>query len=254
MNIVLMYIYPLDAREQFLDNAQNWIQSYRQFPPGHDHRVVVCLPNGTPTPEDKAIFADIVVSDFITYDKGGWDIGAYQEVADTVDSDMMVFCNSRVRFWKSGWLTRFVEAYNQFGPRGLYGASGSYERCFAYYAHWPNPHIRTSCFATDPKLFRRFPYRVTSRDEGFKFEAGEWNFMKWYEDHAWPVRVVTWDGIYDKWHWRNPPNIFRRGNQTNCLVFDRHHDLYFSATAQSRSMLEQVAGKPNLFAKALARA
>jgi len=248
-----MYIYPLDAREAFLDNAKRWVSSYRQYPPGENHRVVVCLPNGTPTDSDKAIFADIVVSQFIEYTEGGWDIGAYQCVASQVDADLMVFTNSRVRFWKAGWMSRFVEAYKHFGPSGLYGASGSYERCFAYAAHWPNPHIRTSCFATNPKVFRRFPYTVTSRDEGFKFEAGEWNFMQWYEDHGYPVRVVTWDGFYDKKNWRNPPNIFRRGNQTNCLVYDRHHDLYFSAPPQEKQKLEAIAGHVNAMGLATSR-
>ena len=245
LDIVLMYIYPLDARSNFIENAKRWSQSYLQHPPGEPHRVVICMPNGTPTDEDKSLFSDINC-EFIGYDGGGWDIGAYQHVASKVDADLMVFTNSRVRFWKRGWLTRFVECYTRFGPKGLYGASGSYERCFAYAANWPNPHIRTSCFATDPKIFRRFPYTVTNRDEGFKFEAGAWNFMQWYEDHGWLVRVVTWDGIYDKTNWRKPANIFRRGNQSNCLVFDRHHDLYFSTPQDRRWMLEQVAGHPNV--------
>lgn len=248
LDIALIYIYPLDAREGFLANAKAWKQSYLKYDPGVAHRVILCMPNGTPTKEDHALFEGIDYQ-VARYDEGGWDIGAYQSVAKNFDCDLMIFCNSRVRFWKGGWMIRFVEAWNQFGPKGLYGASGSYERCFAYASHWPNPHIRTSCFATNPHIFRRFPYTVRSRDEGFKFEAGEWNFMKWYEDHGWPVRVVTWDGMYDKWNWRNPPNIFRRGNQTNCLVWDRHHDLYFSTPPDKRWMLEHVAGKPNVLAK-----
>ncbi len=242
MNIVLMYIYPLDARETFLPHARSWVSSYRKFPPGEQHKVVVCLPNGIATDQDKAIFSDIVVSEWVSYEKPGWDIGAYQAVADCVDGDLMVFFNSRCRFWKAGWLPKFVAAYAQFGPKGLYGNSGSYERCPVYTALWPNPHIRTSCFATNPRIFKRYPYRIHSRDEGFKFESGEWNLSHWYEDHGWPVKVVAWDGIYDKTNWRKPQNMFRSGNQTNCLIWDRHTDIFSQSDENAKRHLNLIAG------------
>ncbi len=242
MKLALMYIYPLDARDEFRPNANLWASSYLKFKPVEEHEVIICLPNGIATDADRSIFTGVNCS-FVDYGGGGWDIGAFQHVAAQCDADLMVFTNSRVHFWKHGWMTRFVEVYNAMGPKGLYGASGSYESCcLEQVRRWPNPHIRTACFATDPKVLRRFPYLVNSRDDGFRFESGEWKFMEWYEDHGYPVMVVTWDGWYDKHNWRKPPNIFRKGDQTNCLVWDRHHDMYFRAPDQERHFLAANAG------------
>lgn len=232
MNVIVMTLYPLDARQVFNVHAKNWVNSYIKFKPIELHRVIVCMSNGKASTEDMALF-NPVTAEFTHYQENGWDIGAYQHVANSYDADLMVFTNSRVRFWKHGWLTRFIEAYTTFGPKGLYGASASNET---------NPHIRTACFATDPKVLRRFPYTVASREDGFRFESGAWNIMEWYRDHGYPVKMVTWDGFYDQRDWRRPANIFRRGDQSNCLVWDKHHDIYFQANPQEKIALANRTG------------
>ena len=249
IDIALMYIYPLDARQEFLANCKRWTESYLRIDPGERHRVIIVLPNGTPTDDDKALFKGIEC-EFTEYQEPGWDIGAYQHVAQSFDADLLICTNSRVRFWKGGWMTRFRQAYEMFGPKGLYGASASYE-AGAYEAAcpYPNPHIRTACFATNPKILRRFPYKVDSRAKGFMFESGQWNFMHWYRDHGWPVKLVTWDGFYDAKDWRKPQNVFRSGNQSNCLVKDRHHDLYDNADPKTKLHLEKMAGPVMRLAK-----
>lgn len=235
-----MYLYPLDARQEFVGNAKKWTESYLKIDPGQEHRVIICFARGTPNEQDKALFKGIEHESTI-YDEDGWDIGAYQHVAANFDADLMIFCNSRTRFWKGGWMTRFVQAYEAFGPKGLYGASGSYERA---------PHIRTACFSTNPHILRRFPYKVDSREKGFWFESGQWNFMEWYRDHGWPVKMVAWDGFYDQSDWRKPANVFRRGNQSNCLVMDRHHDIYAHSDDRMKRHLEGMCGPVMSLAKA----
>jgi hypothetical protein len=41
--------------------------------------------------------------------------------------------------------------------------------------------------------------------------------------------------------WRKPPNIFRRGDQSNCLLFDHHCDTYAAASQEERARLEAMA-------------
>jgi len=242
MTITLMYLWPLDARSQFLNCALKWTSSYLAHPSEVPHEVLICMSNGSATAEDEAIFSDIPHRT-CGYAGGGWDIGSYQSVAQECDSDMVVFSNTRTNFWKNDWLLPFVNAFERFGPKGLYGATASYERCPINMDIFPNPHIRTACFATSPNQFRKFPYIVDSREKGFRFESGDWNFCDWYADHGWPVKMVAADGqCYDRPQWRRPDNIFRRGNQSNVLVRDRHTDAYDAASPDEKNQLDATAG------------
>ena len=60
--------------------------------------------------------------------------------------------------------------------------------------------------------------------------------------------VVTWDGVYGESEWRIPENIFRRGDQSNSLLFDRHFDLYEATDSEGKllhaSMADGSVGSP----------
>ena len=242
MKITLMYLWPLDVRPLFLTCANKWVSSYRARPSGVPHEVIICMSNGVITEDDERIFGAIPHRTWY-YGGDGWDIGSYQSVAQECDSDMIVFTNTRTHFWKDNWMVPFVEAFNRFGPKGLYGVTGSYERCPIDVARFPNPHIRTACFAVNPKQFRKFPYIVDSREKGFRFESGDWNLCDWYSDHGWPVKMVAANGqCYDRPYWRRPDNIFRRGDQSNVLVRDRHTDCYDAAPSDEKKQLEGITG------------
>lgn len=239
MKIVVLYLCPLDDQAEFAPKARRWFESYQRFKPAEAHQVMICFTNGEPTPKDLDPFNNVLIK---TYSGGGRDIGAYLSVAKVADCDLMVFMNARSHFWRHGWLGRFITAYKTFGPKGLYGSSASFEVCPLNHKVFPNPHIRTTAFATDPKILRRYPFEVNSLDDGFRFESGQWNFTDWYESRGYPVKMVAWDGIYDKADWRKPTGIFRRGNQENVLIRDRHTDIYSAADKAARDASEAAAG------------
>ena len=61
------------------------------------------------------------------------------------------------------------------------------------------------------------------------------------EEEGLQTRLVTWDGSYDLPDWRKPPNIFRRGDQSNLIVRDRHADAYTVSDAEGKAKLEGLA-------------
>lgn len=240
--IAIAYLYPCDARETFMQFATRWVESYKRFVPKLEHDVIVYMSNGTPNELDYEIFKGVPVTFSSGYEGGGWDIGHFQHIAKVCDHDLVVFMNSRSYLWREGWLEPFIEAAKRYGLDGLYGSMASYESCAipgTFPA--PNPHIRTSCFVTNPKILRRFPYVVDSREQSFKFESGEWNVSDWYGSQGFPVKMVTADGVYDRKDWRKPPNIFRRGDQSNCLIADRHTLIFSQAGEAERRMLSARA-------------
>ena len=238
----LLYLYPLDDPATFDPCAQRWANTYRSFPPGYAHNLNICFCNGVITDRHRNVFHGIQYREHLFMGKG-WDIGTYQHMAGILDDEFVVFMNARVHFRKPGWLKRLMEVRLKLGD-GLYAMSTSNEMTYPVsdvVRTKPNPHVRTACFGYNPKRFRRYPYLIDSRDKGFYFESGMWNFMRWNEDMGYMVKMVLWDGVYDKKDWRKPENIFRRGNQSNLLVCDRHTEMFARGDAQLRRNLARTA-------------
>lgn len=214
--------------------TERFRKTYAQFKPTCPHRLTIVSGGAEPDEYIRNLFKGIEV-DFTNYMGTGWDIGAHQVITEQSKADFVVCMNSTVYFHREGWLERMVGAYQQHGD-GLYGPAGSFE---------VHPHIRAACYAYSPSLIRCYPYRVVNRADSFKFESGtydpDWNFTLWAKNKGYPVKMVTWDGVYDLPDWRKPENIFRRGDQTNCMVWDRHVDIFRGADYRLQTELSTRA-------------
>jgi len=249
MRVALVYIHVVNpeanSTELYLACSKRFAATYYLFPPGleHDLFVVSCQGQGKLPPLD--IFAPLPVN-YEVYDGGGWDIGAYQMMARKLDHDFVVFATSRVHLHKPGWLHRIVNCREQFGE-GLYGNSGSYEHCSLWRTDIRNepvrnPHIRTEFFGCNPAIMRTYPMAINSRHTSFQFESDRNSLTNFYISKGLETRVATWDGCYRIPDWRTPPNIFRRGDQSNLLVWDRHTDIYHGAEPHVKAELAAVTG------------
>ena len=218
----VVYVYPLGESEYDL-SAQRFVASYRDFPPLYDHSLHVVFNGPAPSAENIALF-DGLQAHFHRHDDSGWDIGAFQRAAREIDCELILCLGGNSYFRRSGWLRRMAGAVSSHGD-GLYGASASYER---------DPHIRTTAFWCDPLLLRAYPKRVRSYQDRYDFEASEISLTRLAEYVGLGCWLVTWCGEYAKKDWRSPPNIFRRGDQSNSLVFDRHFDLHETVNEESR--------------------
>jgi hypothetical protein len=124
-----------------------------------------------------------------------------------------------------------MAAYEKFGP-GLYGPSASFDI---------TPHIRTTAFMCDPKLVRSWAGKISAPKDRHYFEVGPASLTSLAKRQGLPCVLVTWDGFYLRDEWRKAPNIFRRGDQSNCLMFDRHHEIYEASTPQQKIRLGRIA-------------
>ncbi len=209
---------------------KRFVTTYLKYKPQIPHEVIVVNYNGERTKETDKIFAPL--NPRHTYATGTvFDIGTYQSVGKTLDHDLVLFCGSQVHFHKDGWLERIVEAFEKYGD-GIYGPMGSYERM---------PHLRTCCIAMPPRLIRQYPHYINSRADTYRAESGDWNLTGWVANQGKPALMVTWDDELEVTDWRKPKNIFRRGDQSNCLIWDRHTKVYAEATPEYKKELEQSA-------------
>ncbi len=213
--VAVVYVYPIAGHAEHDFSARRFVSTYRDFPPLGDHRLHVVFNGAAPSAENLAVFDGLDI-EVHRHDNTGWDIGAFQMAAREIDCDLIVCLGTNSHFKRAGWLRRMIESVEAHGD-GLYGSSASYER---------DPHIRTTAFWCDPMLIRAYPKQVRTFDDRYEFEASPSSITRLAEHVGLGCWFVTWDGEYPKPEWRTPPNIFRRGDQSNSLVFDRYFEVF----------------------------
>ena len=234
MKIALLYLRILKKFDPafpehkcYEESSKRFLDTYLRFKPAIPHELIIV--NCGSSLHDGMF--DEVATQYRVFNGGGFDCGTYQAVGGSLDCDLVFGLNTHTYFWRHGWLERFADEFGKHGP-GVYGATASFEI---------NPHLRTPAIAFDPKIMREYPHVINNRQEAADFEAGPENFSLWAFQQRHTVRLVAADGSYPLQAWRVPQNIFRRGDQSNCLIFDRHTDIYAEADAETKLRLESDA-------------
>lgn len=213
---------------------RRFARTYREYTPCIEHQLVVVGCGGPMTQPDMEIYAGLGATSAV-YLGGGKDLGAYQTMVSFRPDDEWVVClASPVYFWRSGWLESLALAAATNGDR-MYGPMASYENA---------PHIRTGCFMVRSGTFKEFPMDIDTPEKCITAESSGDNrtqISNWYGHIGKAPLMVTWEGVYRRNEWRAPANIFRRGDQSNCLVYDRYTDQYFAASYPDRLGLERSA-------------
>lgn len=198
MNIEVVYVYPVCASELYLGYAWRFLNTYHQFDPGAKHRTTLVVNGGPPNVICDCFKSSMPDCRFFLHDNTGWDIGAFQAVARSAASDMLVCFGSYSYFHKPGWLGRFVDAWDEFGP-GLYANMSCGPRAMT--------PVRTTGFACPPALIRSYPKRVVTKQDRYDFEHyTDNNFTTLALRQGLPVKFVTWDKFYDVANWEFRPN------------------------------------------------
>lgn len=234
MTMIFVYPVPLDSEGVwflFKPFVKRFCDTWRKFPPGADCEILVVLNNGDTTNELLEMFDGLPVT-WMRYDGAGADAGSWQHASRLRPGCFMVACNTRTYFHRAGWLQLLIHFREEFGP-GLYATSASHEGGKLHAC------IRTVGIDTD--LFNKYPVDLVSRDHGCFFEIGRDNplgcFSEWVESLGFPANVVYWSGCYEKKDWFMPDNIFRKGDQSNLLVWDKHTELWERSDLQEKSRL-----------------
>lgn len=234
---------PEDARAEFAPYAARFVQSWQEHPVGGDAGLMVVFGGDNYTAEDQSLFP--CAQQFAAYTGRGIDIGTTQFATKHYIGDFIIGCTSRIYFHRAGAAQRLIEARMKYG-RGLYGAVGSYEACpvdpIAF--RCPNPHLRTVWYGMDATDWKKYPFIINNRVEAHHFEAGKWNVTRWFLDRGLPVRMVTWGGEFEVHEFRHPKilNAFRRGDQTDMLVWDKHSDAWAKASAPIKLAWSKACG------------
>jgi hypothetical protein len=235
MTPLIVVPVPCDSPEVwslFRPSIQRFADTLRLYKPGCDYGLIAVVNNSEVTNELHEIFDNLPVT-FMRYDGQGADLGSWQAAARANPEAFLFLCTSRVYFHREGWLQRIMEAREVYGP-GLYATSASYEGGVL--------HACIRAVGVDAEVFNAYPAEFTSRDQGCWFEIGRDNplgpFSAWVRSRWKYVKVVYWSGAVGRKDWLTPDNIFRRGDQSNLLVFDKHSLEYENASPEDKSRFE----------------
>jgi hypothetical protein len=228
--ITVVYVIGSNT-EEYIALAGRFASSYAACPPGLPHDTIIVCNGIAPINVHRKLWRCYPNCSLVRHDNSGWDIGAFIAVSQKLTSDFVVYFGSKSHFKRAGWLLRMVEAWKKHGP-GFYGATSSYEI---------SPHINTSGFWCSPELMRQYPVKVVSRQDRYNFEHGPLACWRLAVKIGLPAMLVTWDGEFDWAHWREPANIFRRGDQSNCLAYFEHTRRFDEADQGTRAEQSRVA-------------
>lgn len=225
MKIILVYVCPTEPGEH-LDLAARFVTTYHEYHPGVPHQTVIISNGGSPTNEMRVLFSTLgIPHDYFIHDDSGWDIGGFQTYAHTrPECDFVLWLGGPAYFKREGWLKRMADVWVQSGPN-LYGSLASYQI---------TPHIVTTGFWCHPDLIRAYPKKVVTYQQRSEFEHWATSLTYLAFKLGMNPKLVTWDGEYPVNHWRTPPNIFRRGDQSNCLTYYRHTHFFDVQTEAER--------------------
>lgn len=217
MKVELIYVYGGSDASQL---AQRFVQTYFDRPPGCDHSFTVVL-NQPLEASDNELFGK-VADRMVEHDNSGWDIGAYQAAARTSSADLCLFLGSHTHFQFPYWLRRMATVAEAFGPGNLYGA---------FATSLIRPHIRTSAFWCNPKLFLDiYPEAVKGRTSGgdrYEFEHGQRSLTTRWMLSDRQALLVTWDRVHKPEEWLDLRELqWWPPSQKNLLLRDRHVDTY----------------------------
>jgi hypothetical protein len=212
----------------YMDAASRFAETYRKYPAGYEHRLYLINSNGGYTKQIAEIFSGIE-HQAITYNGSGWDIGAQQFAAFSMDPQDWILAGSSWTYFKEpNWLVPFGKAIEKRGD-GLYGATTSFEI---------SPHIRGTAYLIRCGLYQRYPHGINSREDSLKWESDpKMSLTNWVMAKGLPVCLVTRDAIVPLSGSRQLENVFRSGDQSNILIFDKHTDAFENAGAKERQSL-----------------
>jgi hypothetical protein len=234
--IYITYILPGVTKgappSSFYESAvERFALSYKKYFPKTNHKLILVNSNGGYNLTIKGFFNGISY-ETVAYNGSGWDIGGHQFAINSLNSDDWVMCFSTWTYFRQeGWLEAFVDARNTYGE-ALYGSSASYER---------HLHLRGTGIFMPCGMMQSYPLICNNKKQSWLVESGSRSLTWWFIKNQKGAYLVTPNGVVGANQFRSLSNIYRRGNQSNLWIYDKHSDIYDNASRIQKIKLEFLA-------------
>ena len=262
-NLVVLFLMTFVEDDQRLIT---FVENYKKFNPGVDHKLVICLKKITSEKilDFKKILAGLDYELFIDeYEKNDFDFGSYRRVAKKYLNSVIFFMNSHSYPIKDFWLKNM---YKHFNDKTIIGTTGSCEslltnfrlskfyknlNLYNFFKHYfflkknfhikPNPHFRSANFMMKAVDLIEFTENKTyeKKSDTWLSESGEKGMTNFFKKKNYKILVVNSDGYaFEENDWKNS-STYNFNNQEKLLVMDKHTKRYFSLDEFNKSKMQK---------------
>jgi hypothetical protein len=244
-----------------VDPLREFLRSYHAHPAGTEHELVIVLngagANRLASRAREELLEELTGTEhrLIVLGRPVLDLAAYGQAARQLACENACFLNSYSVILADEWLGELSAALAE-PDVGIVGASGSWESQAEWirgrarywpqqlvavrharrdYPRFPNPHIRTSAFMLDRRVFLEISdERAATKRATYLLESGRLSITSRIQAQGLRSVVVGRDGRrYDVEEWA-ASHTFRSGEQENLLVADNQTRAYQIASASQR--------------------
>lgn len=236
---------------------QNWrylfkrfLNSYKQYEAGYYHKLYIIFKGFTNALEfNEAIrMFETVKHTRVLLEDNSYDIGAYIELANQINEEIICFLNTSTEFIAVNWLNLLL--LNLMLPKvELVGASASYESNSGLnpmFPRFPNPHIRSNAFMTIRSTFCDIAntFKIENKIDALLFESGPMSITRQIKSNGLEALLVGRNGRGYATQWWPTSSTFRQGNQFNLLIADNQTRAFSSLPwNEKREVMKRTWGK-----------
>ena len=260
-NKIVCYLYTsFDPKKKLID----FINHYRKYKSGLNHKLIICLKllNSKEIIKTRKYLKNIKYTEFIDPNKtNDWDFGSYKRVAKYFYDKEILFLNSHSYPICNNWLKKLFVHKNKhtvISPTSSYESlvdsiklKNKFHKIFRYlirkkrflknFDKFPNPHLRTSSFLINSKIFLNYVNNkpLRNKEDTLKIESGKNGLTKYLKKRKIKPLVVNSDGNkFDENNWKySETYCFEKNDKT--IISDKHTRKYlkFSKTKKKNIRL-----------------
>lgn len=214
MKPIILYPVLMESWNNVHPFVNRFCSTLKKFKPQLEFQLAAIAVNREPTPECQQLFEGLEPM-WLNYNGVAEDAGAWHQAAQSFGERFLICCTPTVYFYREDWLDKIVQARTEHGP-GIYSTSASKERRI---------HLCGRCFGIDGHFLKTYPVNILNTfRQGV--EIGYYSLVDHVCSNGGTARAVYGSGSYLRDGWFVHPNTFRKGDQSNLLVYDLHSDMF----------------------------
>jgi len=246
-----------------INSIKDFKNHYQKFNSGYNHELIICFKLLNKYEIEKIVneIKDLKFQIFIDdHAINDFDFGSYKRVSEKYVGKDILFLNSHSYPICNNWLQILMKHKQK---NNIIGPIGSYEsivdsiilkkkyKFISYiirllkfknsFSKFPNPHLRTSSFLINSKLFIEYinDIKINNKFDAWKIESGFFSLTNFFKSNNYDVYVVNSKGEkFSEKDWKLS-KTYNYSDQIHLIISDKHSRKYLELTEDQKKKSEK---------------